>query len=200
MSLLSKVTPRVLILSVIWTVVPATLNRSVWRQCTATLMNAQPDSLWLIRVQVFIQTINTEPLMQCTKIDIRSILRPIESYWPWGGEWNEKLCVISILLVVLFQMSWWDDPQERWKPKKGLGSNTWTLRDTSAQRGSQSILIDQPRTLWTPCRLSIERGPIDHAGLKIPVPRLESGQEYVVTQLGVQTQRSGQVIQGLLAD
>ena len=189
-SLLSKVTPRVLILSDNLNGGASNVNRSVWRQCTATLMSAQPDSLWLILVQG--KTINTEPLMQCQETSLEA------TYWvilTRGGEWKEKLCVISILLVV--DSRWADDmTHRRGENRKKDWARHRTLRDTSAQRGVSPISIDQPQPS-EPCRLSTNKSNWSRY-LRYRTPsgvwsRVCGDQLY-------QTQRSGQVIQGLLAD
>ena len=60
--------------------------------------------------------------------------RPICVILTRGGEWNEKLCVIGILLVV--DSRWADDmTYRRGENRKKDWAQHRTLRDTSAQRG-----------------------------------------------------------------
>ena len=111
-------------------------------------MSAQPDSLWLIRVQG--KTINTEPLMQCQKTSLEA------TYWvvmTRSRRWVKWKAVCHQHTVGGgFQMSWWYDPQERWKPKIGLGP-ALNPEERQCSARCQSILIDQPQPS-EPCRLS----------------------------------------------
>ena len=135
-SLLSKVTPRVLVVSDL-NGGASNVNRSVWRKCTATLMSAQPDTLWLIQVQG--KTINTEPLMQCQKTSLEAT-----SYWPEEvGEM--KGCVSS-------EYCWWWIPDElmiwlTWevRTEKKDWAQHRTLRYTSAQRGVSPFWLNKWR-------------------------------------------------------
>ena len=188
-SLLSKVTPRVLILSVIWTVVPATLTE---------VCGGKVRLRWWVLSQIAsdLSGFKARPLTQNHSCSVRRhrSRRPIESYWP--EEVSEmKSCVSSAYC-------WWWIPDELmiWptgevKPKIGLGP-ALNPEERQCSARCQSILIDHHNPS-EPCRLSTnESNWSRYLRYRNPVWSL-------VKRCGdqlYQTQRSGQVIQGLLAD
>ena len=149
-------------------------------------MSAQSNSLWLIRVQG--KTINTEPLMQCQKTSLEA------TYWvilTRGGEWNEKLCVIRIPDELMI----WPTGEVKTEKRIGPSTEPWGTPVFS----EVSVDFDWPTTtLWT---LSAKYERIQVITLpEIPNPVWSLVWSRVCGDQLYQTQRSGQVIQGLLAD
>ena len=141
-SLLSKVTPRVLILSVIWTVVPATLTE---------VCGGKVRLRWWVLSQIAsdLSGFKARPLTQNHSCSVRRhrSRRPIESYWP--EEVSEmKSCVSSAYC-------WWWIPDELmiWptgevKTENRIGPSTepWGTPVFS----EVSVDFDWPTTtLWT---------------------------------------------------